>query len=172
MRTWTSRYGVALCASLALVLGCKDGNGGPTDGGDPEATLAGPVFTSTAGVTETARLSLETNQPAAGLQVDVVTNPAVIPSIRGVSSAGRVSTLETIQFQNLALGRTRILLFDPAGGASIPDGRGPVLTLSFRIPETAPIGDSPIGLENGIVIDEEDRPFQLTLVPGQVTVQP
>ena len=164
---------VLLAAVLALPAACGDGgNGGPDTEPGAEATLTAPSFIAVGDTSLPADLLLRTNRAAAGLQVDVVMPPEVIPSVGGIASAGRASHLETGSFQNLAPGRTRVLLFDPDGQASIPPGDGPVLTLTFAIAELAPPGISFIALENGLVIDGEGRAFELTLQSGEVTVQP
>ena len=138
----------------------------------PRATLDGPTFTAARDVPQTVSLTLQSSAAAAGVQVDLVFDPAVIPLVNGIASTGRAAALVNAVVQNVQPGRARLLLFDPSGGAGIPAGAGPVVAVSFQVSPGAPSGASPVNLERGLVVDENGRSFDVTLVPGQATVTP
>ena len=169
---WKVCAPIAIAAFLALT-GCGGGGGdGDGNGMEPpaEATITGPTFTSGANERQSVSVGLQNSQPVAALQVDLVSPPEVIPMIDGIAPDGRASGLQAV-VQNLALGRARILLFDPAGAATIPTGTGSVLLLNFRVGQNAPAGVSALGLERASVVDRDADAFEVTLVPGQATVQ-
>ncbi len=156
--------------ALLSIAACGSGGG---DGMQPpaEATITGPTFTSGANERQSVSIGLQNNRPAAALQVDLVSPPEVIPMIDGITADGRASGRFNAVVQNLARGRARILLFDPAGAQTIPTGDGSVLILNFRVGENAAAGTSALVLERGSVVDLDADEFDTTLVPGQVTVR-
>lgn len=153
----------------ATLAACGDGDGGTQPPTDPTGVLTAPTFTAVRGAVASANLLLSTNLPAAGLQVDVVTQPEVIASIVGAASADRAGSLE-VALQNVDSGLARVVLFSPSGSADIPAGNGAVVTLSFQLSATAPLGESPVELSGGLLVDEDAEPFDLTLEAGGVTV--
>ncbi len=159
---------VALTGAL-LTSGCGDGGGGGP-GPTPAATITAPSFTTGAGERTSATLQLVNNLPEASLQVDLVSPPDVIPQLEGAAPEGRAAGRLEAVFQNLELGRARLLLFDPQGTATIPAGEGPVMIVSFRT-GTVGAGVFPIALEGGVVVDRDAERFDVTLVPGQATVR-
>jgi Cohesin domain len=161
---------LALAALLSLAA-C--GGGGDGNGMQPpaEATITGPIFTSGANERQSVNIGLQNTRPVAALQVDLVSPPEVIPMIDGISVDGRASGSFNVVVQNLARGRARILLFDPAGQRTIPTGDGSVLILNLRVGENATAGTSVLGLERASVVDLDAEEFDVTLVPGQVTVR-
>ena len=162
---------LALGALLSLA-GCG-GGGGDGDGMQPpaEATITGPIFTSGANERQSVSIRLQNTRPVAALQLDLVSPPEVIPMVDGISTDGRAPGGFNVVVQNVARGRARILLFDPAGGLTIPTGDGSVLILNFRVGESAAAGTSALALERASVVDRDAAEFDVTLVPGQVTVR-
>ena len=158
--------------AVALHASCGGGGGDGGMGPVPRATLALPSFTLEQDTSRTVDLELQSDRAAAGIQVDIVTPPAAIARIAEVSSAGRASALSTAAVQALAPGRSRVVLFDPRGEATIPPGSGPVLSLTLATAPGAPPGVYAASLEGGVVVTGEGAAFDLTLVPGEVTVLP
>ena len=162
---------VAAVLSLAGLVACGGGNGGPMPGPDAVATLSVPSFLTSRGQREQRSLELETNVAATGFQVDLVSDPEVISAVGGIAATGRASGIDLVSFQNVEPGRARLVLLDGSGRATIPAGSGSVLTITLPIEIFAPRIASPLRLENGLVLDEDGEEFDLTLVDGQVTVQ-
>ncbi|MBA2565674.1 MAG: hypothetical protein H0V09_09670 [Gemmatimonadetes bacterium] len=161
---------VAAAVALGLLAACGGGGGG--GGVEPRgtATLTAPTFVTAPEVRESVDLELTSDRAASALQVDLVADPAVIPSAAGIVSAGRATDLEPA-FQNVAPGRIRLVLFDPGGAPTLPAGQGPVLRVSFRVTGTAPAGSSALGFEDPIVVDGDGETFDVTVVAGEVIVQ-
>ena len=156
------------CLCCVAAVACGDGDG-PTDGdGDATAVISAQRI-STPPDTVEIQLSLRSGRAAAGMQVDVVVNPAVFPQVLGVGPLGRADDL-TAPFPDLARGRFRILLFEPDGSASLPAGDGAVAVLGFIIPPDAPAGPTPVTLEAALVVDADGDPFETTVEPGEITV--
>ncbi|MFN2433029.1 MAG: cohesin domain-containing protein [Gemmatimonadota bacterium] len=165
----------ALWVSTALLLavGCGGGDGGDGPAGPGRAAiLSAPTFTTFADSLVNVDLRLETDGPAAALQVDVIFPPQVVPVVSGAVASGRAVGLEGVTLQTLSPGRVRVLLFDPAGENAIARGSGPVLTLSFEVARAAPAGTFPVTLEAGLVVDAAGETLDVTLLPGAVTVTP
>lgn len=159
----------AACALVTNACGGGDGGGGGT-GPTGQATLS--VDTLTTGPSERAQLPilLRSDRVAAGFQVDVVFDTTAIPEIANVAPEGRAARAGTLVFQNVAPGRTRILLFDQDGQPSLASGDGPVAVLSFDVSPSAPAGAFPVDLQQGLVVNGAGEEFDLTLRPGTVTV--
>jgi hypothetical protein len=157
-------------ASLAAACGDAD-SGGPGPGPDLQATLTAPTFATSRDSTQTRDLLLRNNEPVAALQVDLVAPADVIPSITAISGVARGLQLEGSAAQAVAPGRSRLLVFDPDGSATIPPGNGPVLSVTLRVDPSAPVGTHSLNLENGLVVSSEGETFELTLEAGEVTVR-
>jgi hypothetical protein len=167
------RIRIAALALAAFVPLTACGGGGGGDGIAPpaQATIRAPTFTTGPDERQSVTISLQNNRAAAAVQVDMLSPPEVIPAIEGIGPEGRAAGRFNAVVQNVAAGRARLLLFDPAGAQTIAAGDGPVLIVNFRVAASAPAGTSPILLENAVVVEANADAFEVTLVTGQVTVQ-
>jgi hypothetical protein len=96
-----------------------------------------------AGSSENAvEVGLANADSVAGVQFDFTYSTAVLASVDSVTAGDRSQNFDGVDFNEIAPGRVRVLLFD-SGGDLMPQGQGPILTLWVSVsPSAAPGGHS------------------------------
>lgn len=97
-------------------------------------------------------VGLANQAPASGLQFDFSYPTAVIASVDSVTLLDRASSFNGVDFEEVATGRVRVLLFDVSGQTLSP-GQGAVVSLWLSVDAAAPAGDHQVALEDILLSD-------------------
>jgi len=85
-------------------------------------------------------IGLSNGDTIAGVQFDFVFLPAAISSVDSVTVRDRASGFDGVDFNQIAAGRVRVLLFDSSGDVLMP-GQGAIFTLWLTVNAAATSGD-------------------------------
>jgi hypothetical protein len=104
-----------------------------------------------------------------GVQFDLLFDTSVIASLDSVTVADRTTAFDAVDFNLVAPGRARVLLFD-SGGDVIPPGQGPILTLWLSVAPAAPSGTYTLTLTAAFVSDPAGATVSMADATGRFTV--
>ena len=97
-------------------------------------------------------IGLSNGDTIAGVQFDLVFASAAISSVDSVTVRGRASAFDGVDFNTIAPGRVRIVLFDSNGDVLVP-GQGAILTLWLTVSAAATPGNYTLIAESIILSD-------------------
>ena len=114
-------------------------------------------------------IGLSNGDTIAGVQLDFVFAPAVISSVDSVTVRDRASAFDGVDFNPIAPGRVRIVLFDSSGDVLAP-GKGAILTLWLTVSAAATPGNYTLIAESIILSDPLGGTSTLASVSGTLRV--
>jgi len=114
-------------------------------------------------------IGLSNGDDVAGVQFDFVFAPTVISSIDSVTVRDRASAFDGVDFNQVAAGRVRVVLFDSSGDVLSP-GQGAILTLWLTVNAAAPSGDYSLTAESIVLSDPQGGTSTLAAASGTLRV--
>jgi len=112
---------------------------------DPDRLVAVDASGAAGSSGNSIPIALINADSVAGVQFDLVFSASVIASLEGVQATDRSASFGATDFNEVAPGRVRVLLFDVDGDVIEP-GQGLVLTLSVAVQPDAPSGSHAVML--------------------------
>ncbi|MGD8697994.1 MAG: Ig-like domain-containing protein [Gemmatimonadales bacterium] len=106
---------------------------------DPDRLIAVDASGAAGSSGNALPVALVNGDTVAGVQFDLVYSTAIISTVEAVAVTDRSASFGATDFNEVAPGRVRVLLFDVDGDV-IPPGQGPILTLSVAVQPGVPAG--------------------------------
>jgi hypothetical protein len=119
-------------------------------GADPDKLIVVNAGGAAGSSENPVEVGLANADSVAGVQFDFTYSTAILASVDSVTAGDRSQSFDGIDFNEIAPGRVRVLLFD-TGGDLMAQGQGPIITLWVSVSPSAASGSHSLTLEMALV---------------------
>jgi hypothetical protein len=137
---------------------------------DPDRLIAVDASGAAGSSGNSLAIGLANWDSVAGVQFDLTFNTSVIASLDDIRAADRAASFGVTDFNEVAPGRVRVVLFDVDGDVIEP-GQGRILNISVTVQPTAPSGTHTVILTSVVLSDTDGATSAAPDAAGNFTVQ-
>lgn len=137
---------------------------------DPDRLIAVDASGAAGSSGNSLAIGLANWDSVAGVQFDLTFNTSVIASLDDIRAADRAASFGATDFNEVAPGRVRVVLFDVDGDVIEP-GQGRILNISVTVQPAAPSGTHTVILTSVVLSDTDGVTSAAPDAAGNFTVQ-